>query len=109
MYCTNCGSPMESADRFCGHCGKAAGGAAPSAAPPPSYGPRRPLARDMANKKIAGVCAGFARHLGWDVTLVRIAFLAGLVIHGVGFIAYVIAWICMPRDDVRSYPAQPAV
>ncbi|MBI5083925.1 MAG: PspC domain-containing protein [Acidobacteria bacterium] len=97
---------MESADRFCGHCGKSAGG---PAAPHPAYGPRRPLSRDMANKKIAGVCAGFARHLGWDVTLVRIAFLAALVIHGIGMIAYLIAWICMPRDDIRTFPAQTSV
>ena len=26
------------------------------------------------NKKIAGVCAGIAEHFGWDVSMVRIAY-----------------------------------
>ena len=29
---------------------------------------------DRANGKIAGVCAGFANMTGWDVTIVRVAF-----------------------------------
>jgi phage shock protein PspC (stress-responsive transcriptional regulator) len=56
-------------------------------------------------KKIAGVCAGIARHNDWDVTLVRVAFLAGIVLHGLGPVAYVIAWIAMPREDHVLYAA----
>ena len=26
------------------------------------------------NKKIAGICAGLAEHFGWDVSMVRIAY-----------------------------------
>lgn len=97
MYCTSCGTQMAAADCYCARCGKGSGAAeAPRAAAP---GAR--LDRDMRNRKVAGVCAGIARHMGWDVTLVRIGFLAGLVVHGVGLIGYVIAWICMPRDDER--------
>lgn len=99
MFCTNCGKEMTDADRFCSQCGKAPGGAAP----PPASGGVRPLARDIANKKVAGVCAGLARHLGWDVTILRVIFLALVVLHGFGLVAYIIAWICMPRDDIRSY------
>ncbi len=102
MYCTSCGTQMEAAQRFCGNCGKAAGG------PMPVYPVQMtPLARDMANKKIAGVCAGIARHLGWDVTLVRVGFLLAFVFHGFGLVGYMIAWICMPRDDIRSYATNP--
>jgi phage shock protein C len=52
----------------------------------------------MQNKKIAGVCAGFARYLDIDVTLVRIILLVLAFGAGVGFIAYLVAWIVMPKD-----------
>ncbi|MCL4794197.1 MAG: PspC domain-containing protein [Bryobacteraceae bacterium] len=60
------------------------------------------MARAMREKKIAGVCAGIARHFGWDVTLVRVAFLFGIVLKGFGLLAYIIGWIAMPRDDERQ-------
>ena len=100
MYCTNCGTPTAQTDRFCAHCGKATGAPQSRSFSTPMTG--RPLDRDITNKKIAGVCAGIARHFGWDVTLVRVAFLASVLIHGVGVIGYIIAWICMPRDDIRT-------
>ena len=31
------------------------------------------------NKKIAGVCAGIAEHFGWDVSIVRIAYLVATI------------------------------
>lgn len=63
------------------------------------------MMRDMANKKIAGVCAGLARHMEWDVTLIRVAFLAAILFKGLGLIAYIVAWIAMPRDDIRAVSA----
>jgi len=90
MYCTRCGAEMRTEDRFCGRCGNNVGG--------PAVGTPR-LMRDMRNHKIAGVCAGLARHHGWDVTLVRVLFIAATLVHGVGLIAYLIAWVAMPRDD----------
>jgi phage shock protein C len=54
----------------------------------------------MAQKKIAGVCAGFADYFEMDVTLMRIIFIALLVLPpGVGAIAYLIAWVAMPKDS----------
>jgi phage shock protein C len=103
MYCTNCGTQMAETDRFCAQCGKGAGAPEPARTSTPIAGAAgRTLDRDIANKKIAGVCAGIARHFGWDVTLVRVAFLACVLLHGVGLIAYFIAWVCMPRDDIRG-------
>jgi phage shock protein PspC (stress-responsive transcriptional regulator) len=52
----------------------------------------------MEGKKIAGVCAGFARYLEMDVTLLRILWLLIAVLTGVGFIAYLVAWLIMPKD-----------
>jgi len=53
---------------------------------------------DKRNKKIAGVCAGFARYLEVDVNLVRVLWLAIALCTGVGFLAYLAAWIIMPSD-----------
>jgi len=37
--------------------------------------------------------------------LVRVAFLAGIILHGLGLIAYIIAWIAMQREECVMYPA----
>ena len=52
------------------------------------------------NQFVAGVCAGFADYLGWDVTLVRVIY-ALLTISTVGFpgiTLYIILWIIMPLE-----------
>lgn len=48
------------------------------------------------DKKIAGVCAGFAEYLDVDPTIVRIIWLVLLLCAGVGLIAYLICWAIMP-------------
>ncbi len=61
-----------------------------------------PLYRSRRNKVLAGVCGGIADWLGWDPTVVRIAYVI-LSIISVGFpgtIAYVILWIVMPKEPV---------
>jgi phage shock protein PspC (stress-responsive transcriptional regulator) len=53
-----------------------------------------------SNRIIAGICAGLAEWLGWDVALVRLLYLI-LTIFSAGFpgiIAYLILWIVMPED-----------
>jgi phage shock protein PspC (stress-responsive transcriptional regulator) len=57
---------------------------------------------DKTNKKIAGVCAGVARYFEVDVTLVRALWLAIAVTTGVGFLAYLAAWIIIPSDHGRA-------
>jgi phage shock protein C len=42
--------------------------------------PRRGFHLDKANAKFMGVCSGIADYFGWDVTLVRIGFVAGTLI-----------------------------
>jgi phage shock protein C len=53
---------------------------------------------DKHNKKVAGVCAGFARYLGVDVVLVRVLWLGIALCTGVGFFVYLAAWIVIPSD-----------
>jgi predicted membrane protein len=44
------------------------------------------------------VCAGVAETYGWDVTLVRVAWVVAAVLW-IGVPAYVVAWIALPRFD----------
>jgi phage shock protein C len=91
MYCTRCGLELREADRFCSRCGART----PVAGPAP---PSMPLMLDKRNRKIAGVCAGFARSLEMDVTLIRVIWLVVALGTGAGFLAYLVAWIIMPSD-----------
>jgi phage shock protein C len=95
MYCTKCGIELRSDDRFCSRCGnRIAAGTAPDAVP---NMPRAPML-EKRNKKIAGVCAGFATYLGVDVVLVRVLWLGISLCTGVGFFVYLAAWIVVPSD-----------
>jgi phage shock protein PspC (stress-responsive transcriptional regulator) len=58
----------------------------------------RPLLLDKQNKKIAGVCAGFARYFEVDISLMRVIWLAVALTGGIGIIAYFAAWIIVPSD-----------
>jgi phage shock protein C len=59
-----------------------------------------PLQRSRKNKMIAGVCGGLAEWLGWDPTLVRIAYVIGSVLSIAfpGTIVYIILWVIMPQS-----------
>jgi phage shock protein C len=61
----------------------------------------------MREAKLGGVCAGFARYFGLDVTLVRILWIVITIwpLPLLGVIAYVVAWIAMPKDPV-TVPAR---
>ena len=62
------------------------------------------LERDMANRKIAGVCAGLANYFDIDVTLIRIVLLTLVIAGGFGLIGYLIAWIAMPKNTRAPQP-----
>jgi phage shock protein C len=79
--------------------------AAPGTGSPGGYGyasasaPPKRLRRVLADKKIAGVCAGFAEYFDMDVTLVRLIWVALFLLPpSPGFIIYVIAWIILPKS-----------
>ena len=61
----------------------------------------RKVLRRSSNQMIAGVCAGIAEFLEWDVTLVRVLYVL-LSFCSVGFpglLLYVILWFVMPLND----------
>jgi phage shock protein C len=92
MYCTKCGVELREGDCFCSRCGNriAVADTTPEV--------QRLLLLDKRNKKVAGVCAGFARYLGVDVVLMRVLWLGIALCTGVGFLAYLGAWIVIPAD-----------
>jgi phage shock protein C len=102
MFCTKCGIELKEQDKFCNDCGSATGRGTPAA----SQTTER-LSRPMQDAKIGGVCAGFARSFGLDVTLVRILWIALTVlpVPFCGLIVYIVCWIVMPKDDV-TVPAR---
>ncbi|MDP4172465.1 MAG: PspC domain-containing protein [Bacteroidota bacterium] len=59
-----------------------------------------PLKRSK-NKMIAGVCGGIAEWLGWDPTIVRIAYVLISIFSAAfpGILVYIILWIVMPESD----------
>ncbi len=57
--------------------------------------------RSRTNRKIAGVCGGIAEALGWDPTLVRIAYVILSLCSTTfpGLLIYVILWVAMPESN----------
>jgi phage shock protein C len=97
MFCTQCGTQLEDTARFCTSCGKAVN--APAGTSTAGTATVRRLSRDIAHKKIAGVCAGFAEYFGTDVSLMRIIWLALLLLPpNIGIIAYIVAWAVLPKS-----------
>jgi phage shock protein C len=100
MYCTNCGTQIGDSDKFCRECAHETkvGREANRQSASGCSAPRR-LYRATSEKRIAGVCAGLARYFEVDVTLVRLLVVAGaLCSGGLGLLAYIAAWIIMPKD-----------
>ena len=102
MFCTQCGLELEPQVRYCHQCGRVTGAGSPW---PQNHSPRR-LERSIPDKKIAGVCSGFAHYFDVDVTLMRIIWLVLVFVPpSVGLIAYVLAWIIMPKGYNEVAPA----
>lgn len=64
------------------------------------------LTRSMTDKKLAGVAGGIAEAFGWDVTLVRLGFIALTLFHGGGVLLYLLLMLVMPKVGVPSLGQQ---
>lgn len=69
---------------------------------------KKELYRDTEKGKVAGVCAGIADYFGWELWLVRIIFISGVLLTGsFFFMAYIIGWLILDkRSDVAPNKAQ---
>ncbi len=65
--------------------------------------PYRRLTLSTSDKMIGGVCGGIAAYFGIDPTLVRILAVVLALVAGGGILAYLLAWIIMPKPG----PAAP--
>lgn len=65
--------------------------------PPPPPAPYRKLTRSQNDKMIAGVCGGLAAYFHVDPTLVRIITVVLAFFAGGGALAYLLAWVIMPK------------
>jgi phage shock protein C len=102
MYCNFCGKQIQDDAVHCAYCGRTVG-----------YVAAHPLKlirppKGSPDRKVAGVCAGFAQYFDLDVTLVRVVWLILAIFGGgAGVVAYVIAWIVMPEAP-EVFIQQPA-
>lgn len=102
MYCSSCGIEVSDSARYCSQCGTAVRKTEFTST---TGKPARALTRPRDEKKIAGVCAGIARYLGIDVTLVRVLMLVFAVWPpGLGLLVYLVCWIVMPPDPLLLAP-----
>src|SRR5256885_1955051 len=75
-------------------------GSQSSGPPPPGPTLPRRLTRSRSDRMLAGVAGGVARTYGFDVGLVRIAFVVATVVTaGAAAVAYVVAWLVLPEAE----------
>jgi phage shock protein PspC (stress-responsive transcriptional regulator) len=60
-----------------------------------------PLRRSRRHRILGGVCGGLADWLGWNPTLVRVAYVAVSVCSAAfpGILVYLVLWLVMPEGD----------
>src|SRR3954451_16484496 len=85
---------------------KAAGAPLDAAAGPgPAATDERPRATRVAEGAwLGGVCTGLARHLGWPLLAVRVAFVALATFQFIGVIAYGALWLLLPPESTVKAP-----
>ena len=55
------------------------------------------LYRSDTNKVIGGVCGGLGEYFGIDPTAIRVVLVILMFAFGTGLLAYIIAWLVMPK------------
>ncbi len=63
---------------------------------------RKRLYRSRTDCKFAGVCGGLGEYYDVDPTLIRIITVILFFAHGIGLLAYIIAWIAMPKEPLQA-------
>jgi len=59
---------------------------------------KKKLYRSGKDSMIAGVCGGIAEYFDIDSTLVRLLTVIFILLGGAGVLAYIIAWIIIPKN-----------
>ena len=74
-----------------------------------AVGPRRALLRSKDDRVLWGVAGGLAEHIGFNATLVRIAFVVITLFGGAGLLAYLVLAVALPEDDGTGNPVPESV
>ena len=62
----------------------------------------RRLTRSTTDRKIAGVCGGFAAYSGIDANIVRLVMILMAALGGSGVVLYLVAWVIVPIEDAEK-------
>lgn len=58
---------------------------------------QRQLHRSRSERLVAGVLGGIAETYDWNVTLLRLLFVASFLLPGTQILLYLVAWVLMPE------------
>jgi phage shock protein C len=61
--------------------------------------PKR-IYRSRKDRILGGVCGGMGNYFNLDPVLVRVIWVVLLFAAGVGFLAYILAWILIPEEPI---------
>lgn len=61
---------------------------------------QKKLYRSRRDRQIAGVCGGLGEYFDRDSNVIRLLFLATLLIGGSGLILYIGAWMIIPQEPL---------
>jgi phage shock protein PspC (stress-responsive transcriptional regulator) len=61
------------------------------------------LYRSGKEKMLGGVCGGIAEYFNVDPTLIRLLWVFFILAFGTGILAYIIAWIIIPRNPNHKW------
>ena len=59
------------------------------------------LYRDVANKKLCGVCSGLAKYFSIDTTIIRLAAVL-FALFGAGILVYIICALVIPEEPANT-------
>ncbi len=68
----------------------------------PDFATNRKLFRDPDHHLLGGVCSGIANYFDIDVIWIRLGFIITVPMGGIGFMAYIILWVILPRAVTRA-------
>jgi phage shock protein PspC (stress-responsive transcriptional regulator) len=74
-----------------------------------AVGPQRRLLRSRDDRVLWGVAGGLGNHLGFNPTLVRLAFVVLTLFGGAGVLAYLVLAVALPEDDGSGKPVDESV
>jgi phage shock protein C len=55
------------------------------------------LTRSETDRVIAGVAGGIAQRLGFNATLIRLAWVLSVFFGGLGALVYLVLWVALPK------------